>query len=70
MSDAPRFVTAVSRTGSRIHAVDTTIPTVTYSLCRSRVTPSSRQEFLHTETATNCYLCCSRAERRLLFERE
>lgn len=67
----PRFVTAVSRTGSRIHALDTEADNAgVISLCRRQVEASARQEFLHTETGTNCYLCCSRVERRLKFEQD
>lgn len=66
----PRFVTAVSSTGSRIHAVDTSLGEHNAtSLCRRQVKASRFQRFSHLESGTNCYLCRVRAERRLVHEK-
>lgn len=63
----PRFVTAVSHTGSRIHAVDLEENRAFRpSLCFRQVLASEEQEFLPQETATNCAVCCRRVRRRLV----
>jgi hypothetical protein len=66
----PRFVTAVSRSGSRIHAVDRGDGRDHISMCNLLVTAAPRQRFEHTATETNCFLCCSRVEGRQKSERE